>query len=254
MAEQQQARMAAPFPAPPPFYKHFTKQNVAQLRQIRKEAAAENGNGDVNTNTDQKHDVDILSLPPELRYLIPPSPPTDATLKTFGIDHDINAAPRTLKDLNIEQLYDSHPSVLLHPQHHLISLARSQLTTFLALVGATSQDAEQYPKFTEDLEKITYNMHDLINQYRPHQARETLILMMEERVERMRAECKAIREARERVRVLLLGIEEGGGRRGEEDVEMKCRIEVEGDVGQKRRQARQRAAWAALKTEMRQEG
>lgn len=78
MADQAQARMlSAAFPTPPPYYKHFTKQNVTKVRQIRKEAA---------TNTNQIH---VESLPAELRYLIPPEPPADGRYKSFGAQHDV---------------------------------------------------------------------------------------------------------------------------------------------------------------------
>ena len=78
MADQAQARMlSAAFPTPPPYYKHFTKQNVTKVRQIRKEAA---------TNANQ---VDVESLPAELRYLIPPEPPADGRYKSFGAQHDV---------------------------------------------------------------------------------------------------------------------------------------------------------------------
>jgi mediator of RNA polymerase II transcription subunit 7 len=78
MADQAQARMlSAAFPTPPPYYKHFTKPNVTKVRQIRREAA---------TNTNQ---VDVESLPAELRYLIPPEPPADGRYKSFGAQHDV---------------------------------------------------------------------------------------------------------------------------------------------------------------------
>ena len=78
MADQAQARMlSAAFPTPPPYYKHFTKQNITKVRQIRKEAA---------TNTNQ---VDVESLPAELQYLIPPEPPANGRYKSFGAQHDV---------------------------------------------------------------------------------------------------------------------------------------------------------------------
>jgi mediator of RNA polymerase II transcription subunit 7 len=78
MADQAQARMlSAAFPTPPPYYKYFTKPNVTEVRQIRREAA---------TNTNQ---VDVESLPAELRYLIPPEPPADGRYKSFGAQHDV---------------------------------------------------------------------------------------------------------------------------------------------------------------------
>ncbi|KAK4549561.1 hypothetical protein LTR36_006558 [Oleoguttula mirabilis] len=254
MAEQP--RMAAPFPAPPPFYKHFTKHNATQLRQLRKEAGIPSHHDqDATINTSpEPRDLDTLSLPAELRYLLPPVPPTNHQFKAFGILHDLNAPTPALADpaLQIEQLYPSHPSVRLNPQSHLISLARSQLTTYLALVGAMSQDAEQWPLYTGDLETITFNMHDLINQYRPHQARETLILGMEERVAQMRGEIGRIGEARGKVQQLLEGLETAGGGLGGVEGGVGGMVGEGGveDVAEKKRRARQRAAWAALEEDM----
>jgi len=253
MAEQQQQRMAAPFPAPPPFYKHFTKRNAKELQRLRKAAGrSDHDNDETGTSVDQKRDLDTLSLPPELRCLIPPAPPTDGTFKAFGAHLALNAPSATLADLGIERLYPDHPSVYLNPQYHLISLARSQLTTYLTLVGAMSQDAESWPPFAADLETITYNMHDLINRYRPHQARETVILMMEERIERMKDEIKQIREGREKVEGLMKGLQDGGGDGGPQGMETDDVVRKEGGTGGKRK-ARQRAAWAALEG-MGQEG
>lgn len=50
-----------------------------------------------------------------------------------------------------------------------------------------------------------------MNEYRPHQARETLIHMMEEQVERCRAETKACDEACGKVREVLRRVETSGG-------------------------------------------
>lgn len=51
----------------------------------------------------------------------------------------------------------------------------------------------------QDISTIVKNMHALINEYRPHQARETLINMMEEQLERKRAEVDGIKRMKEKV-------------------------------------------------------
>lgn len=59
----------------------------------------------------------------------------------------------------------------------------------------------------EDIQTILYNIHDLINRYRPHQARETMILMLEERVEQIRADNARIKETKEKMTALLTSME-----------------------------------------------
>ena len=76
-AQQYEAEDADPpalsfFPDPPPFYKHFTAENLARLKEVG-HSAAPGDNSSTNTlSTDQ-----LLALPNELRYLIPPEPPAD---------------------------------------------------------------------------------------------------------------------------------------------------------------------------------
>lgn len=52
------------------------------------------------------------------------------------------------------------------------------------------------------------NIHQLINEYRPHQARETLISMMEEQLERSRKETEENRRACVQVRELMASLRE----------------------------------------------
>lgn len=248
MAEQTQhpQQISAPFPAPPPFYKHFTKENTSQLRRIRREADASQQHADEVNGNEHKRDVDILSLPPELRYLIPPPPPTEGKYKSFGQDLDLNQPEQTLAGAGIEQLYPSHPSVKLNPQPHLLGLARSLLTTFLSLVGIMSQNPELYDERVASLQTIMFNMHDLINQYRPHQARESLIMMMEERVEKMKDEMRRIEEAKGKVSALMQALRDGADSQIKPEIELDGGSKETGDGADAKRIARQRAAWAAM--------
>ncbi|KAK0286830.1 Mediator of RNA polymerase II transcription subunit 7 [Friedmanniomyces endolithicus] len=249
--QQSAERMKAPFPTPPPFYQHFTKDNLRSLRRLRKEAGVPT-NPSHTDNIISHPDLDLLALPPELRYLIPPPPPADPTIHTFGFARSLAAPPPTLTDLpGIARLYPSHPSVLLNPQAHLISLARTQLTSFLTLIGNLSQNpAEGWEEETKEIEEVTLNMLDLVNRYRPHQARETLILAMEERVRRMRAETEDIGRLKGRVREVMAGLQEECAKRSGRveglgvKMQGKDGEEAGGEVG--RRKARQRVAWAAL--------
>lgn len=65
----------------------------------------------------------------------------------------------------------------------------------------------QFHEKTADLETILFNMHHLINEYRPHQARETLCLRMEEQLERTRRETEENRKAAVKVEDILARLE-----------------------------------------------
>ena len=254
--QQQQTAIAAPFPAPPPFYNHFTKDNLSALRQIQKDATrSQRENGDPPTSSTTNPPLDLLALPPELRYLLPPPPPTPSTpYRTFGSTINHTAPDLSLSDAGIPQLYPnptpSSDESEQNPQPHLLALARSLLTTFLSLIGSLSTNPGLFEERVEDLQTMMYNLHDLVNRYRPHQGRESLILMMEERVGRMREETRRVVEGRERVEGVVRGLREAevvGGMDGGAEREALVREEA---VSQVSLEEKQGGLWSAMDGEM----
>ena len=61
------------------------------------------------------------------------------------------------------------------------------------------------------------NAHQAVNEYRPHQAREALILLMEGQVERGQSEKKGIEELKAKVDEVLAGLGEGLNQGGNGD-------------------------------------
>lgn len=58
----------------------------------------------------------------------------------------------------------------------------------------------------QDLRTLFINFHHLLNEYRPHQARESLILMMEEQLRRSKDETEGIERMKAKVEGILEGL------------------------------------------------
>lgn len=106
---------------------------------------------------------------------------------------------QSLESAGVPQLYpvEAPDSEHFDPTVHLTTLTRAVLCKFLELVGTMSVNPTQGPECVEDLQHMFYNINDLINRYRPHQARESLILMMEDQVEKIKADNARVKEVRD---------------------------------------------------------
>jgi mediator of RNA polymerase II transcription subunit 7 len=214
------------FPPPPPFYQNFTTENKDRLEEIKKNAGlstTEDG------SSSQLSAEQILALPTELRYLVPPEPPKESDeFKVFGTVNKANgtdtfsdameyisrelAADYTLVGWNYEQLYpstdaSSSASSTLDRQRYLFRFLRSILIAYIELLGivAVNPTSAHKDEKLKDMLTMVTNMHALINEYRPHQARETLIREMERQVERKKKEIECVKKMKERVAEVLDG-------------------------------------------------
>lgn len=117
-----------------------------------------------------------------------------------------------MKEQGIEQLYpeppattaeqDSQPAPLNHA-YYLLKISKSLLLNFLEFVGTLSVSPEQFESKVEDLRNLFINAHHLLNLYRPHQARESLIMMMEEQLNHSREEIKQMDKVKAEVEGVL---------------------------------------------------
>jgi mediator of RNA polymerase II transcription subunit 7 len=57
-----------------------------------------------------------------------------------------------------------------------------------------------------DIRTIFINFHHILNEYRPHQARESLILMMEEQLEKSKKEAEDIFKMKKKVEDTISGL------------------------------------------------
>ncbi|CAA9966082.1 hypothetical protein CFE70_009478 [Pyrenophora teres f. teres 0-1] len=254
------------FPDPPPFYKHFTTENLKRLKEIEEEATPDNGDTKASSATKLTTEQ-ILALPTELRYLIPPEPPGDddefhvfdVVTKAKGtnvfmknmeyIAHNL-AMEGVFTDWTYEQLYpsgdagDNDPSSSQQPtatnsatldrQNYLFRFLRSILLNYISLLGivAANPTSDQKEQKLKDIMTMVANMHALINEYRPHQARHTLIERMEEQVRRKREEVEGVRRMGEKVREVLsgFGAVDGEDKGGVKDMEVEEKVLREEDV------------------------
>jgi mediator of RNA polymerase II transcription subunit 7 len=94
------------------------------------------------------------------------------------------------------------PAFTLDRAFELKKIARSMLLNYLELIGIISQDPTCAEIKIQHLTTLFLNAHHIINEYRPHQARETLILMAEERIAKMKAEIESTKEMKAKLESL----------------------------------------------------
>ncbi|KAH0614855.1 uncharacterized protein H6S33_000491 [Morchella sextelata] len=241
MAEQPPGALSAAFPPPPTFFTHFTPENLAALKELRGADGAL---------------PPAELLPEELKCLVPPPLP-EGGYRAFGETWTLPEIYPSLAQSGIQQLYPDPTTATPNGKEKALSLDRtlelrrlsqSLLLNYLELVGVMGIAPEQFHEKTAALETILFNMHHLINEYRPHQARETLCLRMEEQLEKIRRETEENRRVVGQIEEVLAGLagvgeraealvgEVVGGRKGKES----------GEERRERAVARDREAWRML--------
>ncbi|KAJ2000567.1 Mediator of RNA polymerase II transcription subunit 7 [Coemansia thaxteri] len=170
MPEQLQPagqQLDASYPAPPDYFTLFTDANMTSLAST---------------------DTGAAQADSELKFLVPPPPPSSGTYSVFGRTWQVHDRMPTLAEQNIPQLYSEGPIdriTELKRLNHLI------LFEFLDLVDVLIKDPSQFGARTERIRDIFVNAHHLINEYRGHQAKETLKSMLQQQIESKRASAKA---------------------------------------------------------------
>lgn len=166
--------LTAVFPPPPWYHEYFTKSNLARAKQ-------------------HKNDEDKDSFPYKL--MVPPQPPAE-TYRGFGNIWQVQDKLLSLEAAGIKQLYDDK-DVEDHAGRidELKRLLKSLLLNFLELVGMMSINPESFPSKAEDIRIILINMHHLLNEYRPHQSRESLIMLMADQIQAKKQSIASLRQS-----------------------------------------------------------
>ncbi|KAI0973433.1 mediator complex, subunit Med7 [Xylaria arbuscula] len=201
---EEETQVASTWPPPPAFWKDFTPDNVSRIQELRKEEAERSGLQDTS-------EVRLTGLPRELRHLQPPAEPEDGEWRVFGDRYRLKDELPHLDDGEIRRLFPNPDERDQDGKHFdratiLKRLAKSLLLNFLELTGLLATNPETAEDKITDIRDLFINFHHLINEYRPHQARESLISMMQSQLDRTRAETNAIRDAKDKAERILEGL------------------------------------------------
>ncbi|ORZ09363.1 mediator complex, subunit Med7 [Lobosporangium transversale] len=178
--EEVNVQQGAAFPAPPYYYQRYTQENLALLEKARVAAPG-----------DEEITKSLEALPFPILALEPPPPVKKGVYWMFGRAWPVQDSLATLEEQGIEQLYPKGP---IDRVKELKKLNHSVVFNFLELVHTLSTSPSEFATKVDQIRVIFINMHHILNEYRPHQARETLKLMMEEQLRRKRKETEALRK------------------------------------------------------------
>ncbi|KAK0742770.1 MED7 protein-domain-containing protein [Schizothecium vesticola] len=228
-SQDDSARVTALFPDPPQFWKAFTPANLSRFETLKQEYADQHGLG---RNTV----VRVPNLPEDLLYLQSPPEPEDQKWRLFSEPLSLKDELQDLEAAGIQRLA---PPTLLDANKdgkhgdrafELKKIAKSLLLNFLELVGLMGHNPSLGEQKVQDIKTLFLNFHHILNEYRPHQAREQLIELMQDQLDAKRAETAAIRAVVDKAKRALEGLgsmEIPGG--GEEGEAMKVDEAGEGD-------------------------
>ncbi|KAF9122128.1 Mediator of RNA polymerase II transcription subunit 7 [Mortierella sp. 14UC] len=191
MEDPSAQQQGAAFPAPPYYFQRYSQPNLALLEKAKADP----------TNPELMLSLDALPFP--ILALEPPPPIKRGICWMFGRPWPVQDSLASLAEQGIEQLY---PKGDIDRVKELKKLNHSAIFNFLDLVHVLSTSPSEFATKVDHIRVIFINMHHILNEYRPHQARETLRLMMNDQLDRKRKETAALKRTCEDLRKKLAGL------------------------------------------------
>lgn len=189
------------YPPPPPYIEFFTQENLDKLPEYIKNKK--------NKDTEEEEDDETPQDP--LDYLIPPPIPKSSQYRAFGSVWQLKDQLPDLESMGLTQLYkkagDADTNDYQNKIKELHKLLKSLLLNYLELVGLLSVDPTLFQQKVDHLRTILVNIHHLLNEYRPHQTRESLIMLLEEQLAYKRKEIRDIDQVCDQIRDKLAHID-----------------------------------------------
>ena len=179
--------ISALYPPPPVYYKYFTKSNLDKFKPLDDSALATG----------------------ELKLQVPPEIPQSDHYRGYGSVWSLETKIPSLKSLGFTQLYQDEDEVITSKTKiaELHKLLDSLLLNFLELVASVAVDPSKFYIKIEHLKLLIINMNHLLNTYRPHQTRESLIMLLQKLIQDKRDETaqidKAIEDAKKNILELI---------------------------------------------------
>ncbi|CAL9039843.1 mediator of RNA polymerase II transcription subunit 7a-like [Musa acuminata AAA Group] len=130
-----------------------------------------------------------------------PPPPVQGTYPLFGATYTTDVVLPSLEDQGVRQLYPKGPTIDF--KRELTSLNRELQLHILELADVLVERPSQYARRVEDISLIFKNLHHLLNSLRPHQARATLIHILERQIQQRKQAIEDIKRRREEAQRLL---------------------------------------------------
>ncbi|KAJ7527984.1 hypothetical protein O6H91_16G079500 [Diphasiastrum complanatum] len=120
-----------------------------------------------------------------------PPPVIEGMYTMFGSTYTTDDLLPSLEDQGLRQLYPKGPNI--DYKKELKALNRELLLQVLELIDVLVERPSQYARRVEDVALIFRNLHHLLNSLRPHQARATLIHILEMQIQRRKQAVEDIR-------------------------------------------------------------
>ncbi|KAL8491805.1 hypothetical protein ACS0TY_023417 [Phlomoides rotata] len=111
-----------------------------------------------------------------------PPPPIEGPYVLYGANYTTDDVLPGLEEQGVRQLYPKGTNVDFKKE--LRSLNRELQLHLLELADVLVERPSQYARRVEDISLIFKNLHHLLNSLRPHQARATLIHILELQIQR----------------------------------------------------------------------